>query len=163
MTDKPTLTFDICWKMMTPSLKDELLTFWVESGFLSAEAAERRVSEVVILVRNESKVIVGVSTAYKSFVKQLGNHFYIFRCAIKVEDRHPGLTSALLVKTRDFLESIHDDDSDHTCKGLLTVVENPRINETRREAVWPASQMVYIGSTKDGKQVRVYYFKNARI
>jgi hypothetical protein len=163
MTDKPPLTFDICWNNSTPELREAVMQFWLNSRLLSAEEAEKRVAEVVMTVRDEQNEIIGISTAYKAFVKQLGHHFYMFRCAIREQERHPGLTSLLLVKTRDHLESIHQNDEGVICKGLMTVVENPRINETRREAVWPASKMVYIGATKDGRQIRLYYFKGARI
>ncbi|MGE0773205.1 MAG: hypothetical protein AB7K37_15955 [Cyclobacteriaceae bacterium] len=163
MSDKPPLRFDICWKKVNPVVRGELLKFWTESGLLAAEHASKRAEEVVMVVRNDAGEIVGVSTAYKSAVKQLGNPFYFFRCAIHPRERHPGLTSTLLVKTRDYLESIHLQDGEPVCKGLMTVVENPRINEGRREAVWPASKMIYIGSTKEGNQVRLYYFKGATI
>jgi hypothetical protein len=79
------------------------------------------------------------------------------------EYRIPGLTSKLLVLTRDFLESIHAMESADTPIGLITLVENEALKQHRNEAIWPASKMVYIGNSKEGHHIRVYYFSGARI
>lgn len=82
---------------------------------------------------------------------------------LRPDYRIPGLTSRLLVSTRDFLESIHSRDESNPAIGIITLVENRRLKEHRNEAVWPASGMVYIGNSGDGHHIRVYYFKGARI
>jgi hypothetical protein len=43
------------------------------------------------------------------------------------------------------------------------MVENERLMKVRTEAIWRGSRMVYIGNTKSGKHIRVYYFKKALI
>ena len=132
---------------------------------LTAEEIAKRLDQVVYIVDDGQGNVVGVSTAYKTFIKQLNNYLYAFRCFIAPAHRVPGLTSALLVKTRDYLEAIHKNDGpeNERCVGIITLVENDRIMEHRREAVWPASKMVYIGNSPKGKHIRVYYFKGARI
>ncbi|MDZ7650060.1 MAG: hypothetical protein U5K54_24660 [Cytophagales bacterium] len=95
--------------------------------------------------------------------KQLNNkNFYLYRSIILPGYRHPGLTSKLIVETRDFLESASQVIL-NPCIGMLTFVENPRIQQFRREAIWPASKLAYIGMDKQGRHIRVYYFRGATI
>jgi hypothetical protein len=128
-------------------------------GMKEGEARSRIDQSIYIIKTAESKV-VGISTAYKTYIQQLRNYLYAFRCFIAPDHRVPGLTSSLLVRTRDYLEEIHLQDGPEyeRCIGLITLVENDRIMEHRREAIWPASKMVYIGNSANGKHIRVYYF-----
>ena len=47
--------------------------------------------------------------------------------------------------------------------GVITLVENEALKQHRNEAIWPASKMVYIGNSREGHHIRVYYFAGARI
>lgn len=157
------LIFENVWGGDGSALKEPMLSFWkAHRGPVGDEAAER-LKQLVFVVRDESGAIVGASTAFKAYVKQLRNYFFIFRLMIAPECRIPGLTSKLLVLTRDLLESICGEEVPDTPIGLLTLVQNEKLKKYRNEAIWPASKMVYIGNTPDGHHIRVYYFKGARI
>ena len=127
--------------------------------------AHARLKQVVFAIRNETGEVVGVSTCYKAYISQLENHLFAFRCFIDPAFRIPGLTSTLLVKTRDFLEQTTEQEVDEKerCIGMITLVENDRIMKFRNEAIWPASRMAYIGNSPKGYHIRVYYFKKALI
>lgn len=156
------LEFENQWISQSEQTRQGVIDFWNTHNLLKPDVSGiQRAKEVVWVVRTPSQSIIGVSTAFKAHFKQLHNNFYVFRCAIAPDFRIPGLMSKILVDTRDFLESIHKKDPD-PCLGIMTFVENPGVNANRK-AVWSASQMVYVGSTPDGKQIRVYYFKGARI
>ena len=155
--------FENVWTKSKTDLLSEIAPIWREFGGLKEEEIGTRVNQLLYLVRNEKKEIVGVSTAYKVYLRQLKNYFYAFRCMLIPSYRIPGLTSKLLVMSRDFLEEIHLQEQNHRPIGVVTLVENSRINEHRREAIWPASKMVFVGVSKEGHQLRVYYFKDARI
>lgn len=157
------LVFQNMWRKNEPEIQREVSEIWRQSG-LQNEEIEKRLTQLVYVVRNTTNGhVVGISTAFKTFIKQLHNHLYAFRCMLVPRYRIPGLTSKLLVMTRDFLESIHEHDGSEKAIGVITIVENDRIKQHRTEAVWPASGMVYIGDTKNGNPIRVYYFKGARI
>src|SRR5690606_40096147 len=132
-------------------------------GGPTGNQANERLSQIVYAVRDKDGQVAGLSTAFKVFVKQLGHHLFAVRLMLADQYRIPGLTSQLLVMTRDHLESIHATDTEEKTIGIITVVENARLKHFRNEAVWPASGMVYIGNTPKGHHVRVYYFKGARI
>ncbi|MEK6781261.1 MAG: ATP-binding protein [Bacteroidota bacterium] len=158
--------FENVWLKMSPALIKEVMEFWSTNKMLRAGfAAEERAQQVVLIVRDEKeKRIVGLSTAATVTFKQLNSHnFYLYRSIILPEYRQPGLASKVIVETRDFLESFSKMVSSNRCIGLLTFVENPKVQQFRREAVWPASKMVFIGTDKEGRHIRVYYFEGARI
>jgi hypothetical protein len=151
---------------MSPVLVSEVINFWDENKMLkSGFSSEERAQQVVLIIRTErDKKVVGVSTAGMVTFKQLNsNNFYLYRSIILFDYRHPGLTSKIIVETRDILEAFNKQDSVSRCIGMLTFVENPRIQQFRREAIWPASKLAFIGVDKQGRHIRVYYFKGAVI
>ena len=91
------------------------------------------------------------------------NIFFLFRMIVLPAFRVPGIESKLIVATREILEAFSEKQTTNKCIGMLTFVENPQVIAARRAAVWPASKMVFIGNDKAGRQIRVYYFKGARI
>lgn len=154
------------WQKMTPALVDQVVKFWDDNkmlrpGFSSAERAR----QVVLIVRSKAeKKIIGLSTAELITFKQLNNNnFYMYRSIVLPGFRHPGLASKIIVGTRDLLEAYNKTVTVNACIGMITFVENPRIQEFRREAIWMASKMAYIGMDKQGRHIRVYYFKGATI
>ncbi|MBP9925888.1 MAG: ATP-binding protein [Cyclobacteriaceae bacterium] len=154
------------WQKMSPTLIQEVINFWdvnqmIKPGFSSEERAQ----QVVLILRCErDNKIVGLTTAGVVTFKQLNSkNFYLYRSIILPGYRHPGLTSKLIVETRDFLELANSQVVTNPCIGMLTFVENPRIQQFRREAIWPASKMAYMGMDKQGRHIRVYYFRGATI
>jgi hypothetical protein len=152
------------WRRVGPELQAEIVDFWKSNNMLNPDVdAQARAIEAAYIVRSEGK-IVGLTTAGVVRFKQLNNNvFYLFRMAVLPQFRIPGIESKLLVDTRDTLEAYSAAQAENKCIGLLTFVENPRLIANRNEAVWPASKMVYIGSDREGRHIRVYYFKGARI
>ena len=161
--DHRNLQFENVWGKDVSSYREGVLQMWKCYGGPVGNEAEQRLGQLVFVVCDNAGALVGVSTAFKAYVKQLRNHFFIFRLMIMPEYRIPDLTSRLLVSTRDFLESMHDQETAEPAIGLLTLVQREQIKKIRNEAIWPASRMVYIGNTAEGHHIRVYYFKGARI
>lgn len=151
------------WGGELDSIRSQVLEIWRHHGGPTGREAEGRLRQIVFVVKDEAGNLIGISTAFKAYIRQLRNHFYAIRLMLVSGHRIPGLTSHLLVSTRDFLESVHAQDDTDQAIGLITLVENPSLKQHRNEAVWPASGMVYIGNSKEGHHIRVYYFKGARI
>jgi hypothetical protein len=161
--DNQKLLFENRWLKDTADIHESVLDLWKHHHGPVGGNAEQRLRQLVFVIRNERGEVVGMSTAFKAYVKQLRNYFYACRLMLVPDYRIPGLTSKLLVSTRDFLESLHPDEPVNPAIGLITLVENARIKENRNEAIWPASGMVYIGNSKEGHHIRVYYFKGVEI
>jgi hypothetical protein len=162
--DNQMLVFENLWNKDVTHISGQVIDIWKRNGGPVGEQASGRLAQLVFVVRNEGGEVVGISTAFRAYVKQLRNNFFALRLMLIPQYRIPGLTSRLLVSTRDFLESIHENDPvDQRTIGVITLVENQQLKEGRNEAIWPASRMVYIGNSKEGHHIRVYYFKGARI
>lgn len=157
------LVFENVWRKNVFE-RQEIKSLWRQfNPGLEEKKAEERLGQIVWLVKNEFNQVVGISTAQKVYIKQLRNYLYSVRLLVIPFARQPGLATKLLVMTRDFLEAMHVQDGHDKCIGIITLVENNEYAALRREAIWKASQMVYIGNSGKGRQVRVYYFKGALI
>ena len=157
------VSFEVLWMRDTAECHDEVTQIWVTEAGLSPEEAGRRMKELVIAMKDPNGRIVGVSTAYKTYIQRLRSHLFACRLFIVPAYRGAGLAPSLLVATRDHLESVHQYDQVDPAIGLITLVENETVRVQRNDAVWPNSRMVYIGNSKEGYPIRVYYFKGARI
>lgn len=157
------VVFENVWGKDIAPISAEVRTIWEEHGGPVGTKADARLRQLVFVVKDPNGRVVGISTAFKAYIARLRNHFYAIRLMIVPDFRVPGLSSKLLVSTRDFLESIHGVEETDRAIGIITMVENAMLKEHRNEAVWPASGMVYIGNSAEGHHIRVYYFKGARI
>jgi len=157
------ITFEEVFGKLDQDLAGELIGVWKKHNLLAeSESGNTRVKQVVMVVRNKNHEIIGISTAYPIQVEQLKNKLFAFRCMLVPEYRYPGLLTKLTVMTRDFLEEVHLT-YDPYCIGIITEVQNTKLNDHRKEAVYPGSGFTFIGYSKKGFQIRVYYFKCAKI
>jgi len=152
------------WNRVSPDLRREIVHFWMAKNALSIqEEAEERAGQVVLVVRNLVRQIVGLCTAKKMFSERLNNFIYFYRTMIDPDYRRYGLALDLLIKTRDFLETQFTKGIEKEAIGILLTLENKDINATFRKAIWPRTGFVFIGFNRNGHQVRAYYFKGAEI
>lgn len=166
MKANPQLIFENLWQQKNTAYHAGVAELWKKHiPSFTDDTIEARLLQVAFAIRTSEGRIVGVSTAFRAYVEQLKHHLYAYRCFIDPAYRVPGLDTALTVKTRDLLEEIHltDGAPEVRCVGMITLVENEHLIKHRNEAVWPASQMVYIGNSPKGYPIRVYYFKGAVI
>ncbi|MCH7685629.1 MAG: hypothetical protein IH899_02935 [Planctomycetes bacterium] len=148
----------------TPELKEQIIQLWRESGAMeSREQAQKRVEQVIFLVRDEDDRIVAVSTVFRLSNRQLGNRFYYFRCFISEAHRRSHLATNLIIAARDLLNQRFVNGEDTSAIGMLVSVENEILKKNRNHAIWPHSKFVYIGQNERGDHMRVYYFDDARI
>lgn len=159
------INLETIWRKSLPEMREEIASFWDENKLLPpGVSAEERVKEVVLLARNESGKIVGISSAMHIQFKQLNNnYFFAYRSVILPPYRVPGLAQKMIVETRDLLEKYATTMTENKCIGMVTFVENKGVIEKINYGVWPSSKMVYIGNDKQGRQIRLYYFKGAMI
>ena len=161
---KAELQIDNVWMKVNEESGREIVDFWQSNHMLNPEVDPfERARQVVLTVRHQGKIVGLTSVDFIRFHQLNDNLFYLFRMAILPPFRVPGIESKLTVETRDFLEAFAAGQSGNKAIGMLTFVENPLWIAKRNEAVWPASKMVYIGSDKQGRHIRVCYFKGATI
>jgi len=157
------LVFECLWNTEAESDIEQVKNMWREYHAIDdEEMIGRRARQIVFVVKDREGRVGGVSTTRPLQVKLLNNHFfYEFRCFIAPPYRAPGLDTLLAVKTKSFLEQLEG--SPGKFKGMVMVIENEEIKKQRTKAVWPSSEMVFAGYTREGHHLRVGYFRNARI
>lgn len=158
------MTFENLWEADSATYAEEVKSFWERHNLLDTSInPDERAKQVVFKVTSEQDGIAGLSTAFKVRIPQIKHYFFAVRCVLSPDARIPGLLSKLLVETRDFLESLYLKGVEKECIGITTLVENEDLKKHRREAVWPASEMAFVGKSPKGHHIRVYYFKGAKI
>lgn len=144
-------------------LYQPVVDFWKDMRAMPSNVKpEERAKELVYVV-TDNDVVVGVSTASRVKMPKLNNnYFYSYRVLIHPKYRMPGLSSKITVLTRDFLEQLFLNKKTD-CIGMVVFTEKTEYMTKRNEAVWKASNLMYIGSLNNGLHVRLLYFKGARI
>lgn len=163
MMDQHNVVFQNVWGGVPTADSEQVIRVWDQYGGPAGKEAQERLGQLVFLVKDAEGHVLGMSSARKTYVPHLRNHFFIIRLMVLPGCAVPNLSSQLLISTRDFVESIHGDDTKDPAVGLLMIVQNEAVKKLRNEAIWPASGMVYIGNDKEGHHMRVYYFHGARI
>src|SRR4051812_32408113 len=99
------LKIENIWQRSLPENREEVVKFWSENKLLPPGVSpEERAKEVVLVVRDESGNIAGVSTAMHIRFKQLkDNYFFAYRSVLLPQFRIPGLAQKVIVDTRDIL------------------------------------------------------------
>lgn len=153
--------FDNIWSSNDEAVANELVSFWAKHGILGADLSEHRSKQAVFVIRHDENAIVGVSTAVKIFHQPLRSYVYLYRCFIAPSARIAGLETMLTAKTKDYLESIHQEE-EPIAVGFLLVAQSESLKKYNK-AVWPGLNMMFIGNTATGDPIRICYFKKARI
>ncbi|MEM7551196.1 MAG: hypothetical protein AAF363_16055 [Bacteroidota bacterium] len=158
------LQFEAVWKSASEETREEVIRYWVNNRLIpQTDSPERRVQEVIYVLRNSSHEVVGVSTASKLYLNFIGHHFYSFRCHIHPDFRGPAVDTQLLIKSKELLESKHKEGKEPLCVGLVVIVQNEEINKKWNYAVWPGVDLTFIGSDEKGNHIRICYFEGIKI
>jgi hypothetical protein len=139
---------------------DELLEFWAQRQALDPVQAQRRLPEVVCILRR-SQAVVGASSAYLADLELIGGRrFWIYRSLLDagLSDQGP----AMIAATFDALEA-ESDGSPGSPLGLCLLLADPDDWRRRPDVEWTEPPMIYAGYLADGRQVRIGYFRGALV
>ena len=144
-------------------LAEEVVKLWINFAGLEGQEAQRRLKELVMILSDRAGKVIGVSTVVKTYVAQIKNFVYIYRCFILPTFRAPALDTQMIVRTKQYLELLSQSETDKRCVGIMVIVQNVIVKQNWRQAVWLGADMIYIGNTPEGDHIRLGYFKDARI
>lgn len=155
--------FQNVWSPKNQELLEEIVSFWNKfKAIPPGDSGLDRAKDVVFIARDQDGKIAAVSTVKISLIKFLKLNMFYFRCFVAPDYRRKRLMTEITVKTRDFLENEHQKIKP-VCAGMIAELQNPNLNTYRREAVFKASGLTFIGYNSKGFQTRIYYFKGATI
>jgi len=157
--------FENVWINKSDALQTEILDFWIEHGALgSREKGQARLSEVIKIARTvKDDKLVAVSTVYSGENPQLKQNFFYFRCFVAENHRRARLALFLIRAVYSQLNDRFVAGLDPDVIGLMMEVQNDKLQQYHRPAVWTRTGMVFIGYNARGDQVRVNYFDGAQI
>lgn len=148
---------------ISPEVASDVVKIWNEFAGLDPAEAQRRLGELVMVAKTSTGQVVGISTAIKTYVQQIQNYVYVYRCFILPEFRAPALDTQMIVQTKNHLHKISKLDTDKKCVGIMVIVQNEILKKNWRQAVWRGADMIYMGDTPQGDHMRIGYFKGVRI
>jgi len=160
---QPAFEYVAHWQTQLPDEERDVVAFWQAEDALGEDIKpEDRLREVVLHARDGSGSVAGVCTAVPVTLPRLGQPMYYYRCFIGEQWRKTKLVLHMLNRTFEILET-HARKNDYPCIGVVLELENERFGKTLREPVWSVNNFVYIGFSGRGLELRVRYFKGAKL
>ncbi|MBV6647909.1 MAG: hypothetical protein KI790_20785 [Cyclobacteriaceae bacterium] len=155
------VTLENVWGKLSNETAAEIVGIWRALNALPADQDPyHRVKQVVLVARDHNNRIIGLTTAFTSYIQRLQNHFFVFRGLISPTRRIPGLFIKMTMETIKYLEAIHKSHHPRTI-GVFAEIENPKLQQIK-DAV-TVTNLTFIGYSPKGNPIRVYYFKGAKL
>lgn len=155
--------FIVDWPAINQANAAAIAQFWQREGAIVDDASiAERLPQVVMHAQNANDEIAAVCTAVAVTPPALGQPMYYWRTFVGQRWRTTGLVMSLLKRSCTLLET-HARENDFPCIGVLLELENDRFRERGRAAVWWNPSFTYIGRSDSGLDVRVLYFRGAKL
>ncbi|MHB8678971.1 MAG: hypothetical protein ACYC7G_04420 [Rudaea sp.] len=156
-------TFVEHWQKGNAVDAETVLAFWRGENAIGDEAsAKKRLGEIVLHACDANGAVAGVCTAVPITLPRLAQPTYYYRCFIGAKWRNSRLVLSMLKKAGEVLES-YARAHKFPCIGMVLELENSRFGQTMQNAVWPGTGFVYIGKSQRGLDLRVKYFRGAKL
>lgn len=167
MADDPTrssrFTYVLDWPRPEAENADAVRRFWLREGAFAEEAAAAaRVKQLLMHALTSTGEVAGACTTVATRSPRLGQPMYYWRAFIGKAWRSTPLVMSLLKRSCAYLEE-HARTHDFPCVGILLELENARFRDKGRLAVWGHPHFAYIGRSQRGFDLRVLYFRGARL
>jgi hypothetical protein len=152
------------WKKVTAELSAELIDLWGRSQAIpDPDQAVRRARQAVCVARDQSGAVCGVGTAVIRVLPRLRQPLYYYRQFFAPELRGQKQAVPFFNEARGLLEEYNDSLVEPESLGMLLELENQQLVARYERAHEPAADSTFIGYSPRGLQLRVSYFKNARL
>ena len=159
------------WPSPDENTRQDVIRFWMaEEAISEPSVADTRAPQLLVVARDGTGQIAGVSTAVRAFIPLLGFECFYYRTFIGRVHRTHGLRSTglfwkILLESFAVLNERFQHGQDSDVLALYAEIENASIMRCLRRAVLRNYGMnaVYVGRTQDGRHMRVWYFEGARI
>jgi hypothetical protein len=165
MTEKnaPPFTFVTHWKQESESDDNAVTEFWKAEGALSNDVKMAdRLRQVIMRAETADGKVAAVCTAIPMTLPRLAQSTYYYRCFVGKEFRKTRLVIDILGRAFDVLEE-YARANRYPCIGVLLELENSRFSDRLRTPVWPFVPFVYIGKSQRNLDLRIRYFRGARL
>ena len=159
----PGFDFTVDWQAMAPDNAEAIRAFWQREGAFNEESQmTQRLPQVVMHASTRDGTVAGVCTAIGMTPPSLAQPVYYWRTFVGKDWRSTPLVMMLLKRSCALLEQ-YAREHDYPAIGILLELENNRFRDKGRMAVWWNPRFVYIGRSQRGLDLRMFYFKGAKL
>lgn len=150
------------YRNIGPELKEEILRLWLDHRVLSAEEANRRVSEVFLVIRDAADELIGVTTVYTGNFLGQDNPYYFLRMFIQPTAR--GVFDLASFASKTTKEALKDcPATGMQPRGVVIVTENPKLWGKGPHKVLERDGWIYLGKGPMGNELWYENFDGSRI
>jgi hypothetical protein len=157
------LAFFVVWQKPDAAIERDVLAFWRESKLVAEDAdAASRLRNLCVVARDGGR-IVGVLEAEMKMMNAVGDRFAMLKPTIAPEYREtavPTQIQALGFVEMELWSAVHPEEK---AMGIAAVAESRDNIRQLRDPAWPPVQYGIVNHTRKGEQVRIGWFKGARI
>jgi hypothetical protein len=151
------------WRRDDPEIEADAIAFWNRLGILPPGVApEARAKELAVAAYRDGRLI-GVSTATLDRLDFLRARFAMLRAAVDPEYRRSRAAFGLALATRAVIERWSMEHPEERVAGLAAIIESPDLVARQKEPFWPNTKFGLVGYTREGRQIRVSWFKDFRL
>ena len=152
------------WMKDDWKIEADAKAFWEKLGLISAEERERRVKELCGAAYLDG-VLVAVSTVTVSVVPQVRAKLGMYRCAVDPDHRRQDLAERISGYTRQVLEAWSVENPQEKLLGYGAIIQAAELMRKGLEPIWFdwGTDLVLCGYTQRGEQIRVGWFRHARL
>jgi hypothetical protein len=159
----PRFEFIDTWPAIGDAEAERVRAFWKrENAIADEQQASARLPQVATIATTPDGEVAGVCTALLVVPPRLGQPVYYWRCFVGAAWRSSRLVDKLLRRSCAALDA-HARTRDFPAIGVLLELENTRFGEKLRTATWWNLRFSYIGKSPRGLDLRVHYFRGARL
>lgn len=152
------------WKKITPDLESQLIALWARNNALpDPTKAGERARQAVAVGRDETGAIWGVGTAVLGIVPSFGQPTYLYRQFFDVGSRGLKQTEPFLRCVRDTLEAYNASLPRPESVGVMFEMQNDGLTSRYQDLYQAEGDAHFIGWSPRGRQLRLIYFKGAKI
>jgi hypothetical protein len=164
LSTEPSFATVPVWRNVNAELSAELIDLWGRSHAIpDPDHAARRAGQAVCIARDEAGAVCGVGTAVIRVLPRLRQPMYYYRQFFAPEFRGQKHAIPFFTEARRLLEEYNDSLPAPESLGVLVELENQQLAARYARAYEPGADSTFIGYSPRGLQLRVSYFRNARL
>jgi len=155
--------FKAAWLKNDPKLIAEATAFWKGLGLPQTLIEER--APALCSMAYAGGELVGLTTVKLQMERALRSRLAAYRCIVAPKHRRQSLAILLTRHTLITMEGWSNDNPHEKVNGLATVLEAHELDEKAHNPVWGEyyGNLNLVGFTDRGEQIRVAWFRHARI
>lgn len=160
---RPRIVFRQAWRGDEPKLQEDAKAFWQSLDALPKGVnPDYRVRELCAVAYHEDRPIA-VSTAAVRPLSILRCDMAFARWLVAPPFRGTEVAWRLAVFTRNILSRWSGNHPEEQVKGMAIIVQGNAYANIRSLPVWPRSDLMLVGYTARGEQVRAVWFDHAEV